>query len=91
VAGGCVRTRFAARLSVSVTSSARLRSVHVLLDGRLVKRARRRRFSVSIDARRLTPGTHELRVVATDSGGRSTSLRRLFTRCRPLLPPAFTG
>ena len=46
---------------------------------------------VRIDARKLAPGTHILRVTATDSGGRTTTLRRLFRRCRPPAQPAVTG
>jgi hypothetical protein len=62
-----------------------------MLDGRLVRTTTRKRFSVHINARHLTPGTHVLRIVATDSGGRKTTLRQLFRRCRPPVQPAFTG
>ena len=89
--GGCVRSRFSARLSIHVSSTAKLRSVHVMLDGKRVRTTTRERFSVRLDARRLAPGTHILRVIATDSGGRRTTLRRLFRRCRPPTQPAFTG
>jgi hypothetical protein len=88
---GCVRVRFSARLSIHVASSSRLRSVHVMVDGRRVRTTTRKRFSVRVDARRLAPGTHVLRVVATDSAGRKTTLRKLFRRCRPPTQPAFTG
>jgi hypothetical protein len=86
-----VRTRFSARLSIHVSSSAKLRSVRVMLDGRHLRTTRHKRFSVQVNARRLAPGTHVLRVVATDSGGRKTTLRQLFRRCRPPAQPAFTG
>jgi hypothetical protein len=88
---GCVRSRFSARLSIHVSSSTRLRSVHVMLDGRQVRTTKRKRFSVHIDTRGLSAGTHVIRVVATDSGGRKTTLRQLFRRCRPPTQPAFTG
>lgn len=88
---GCVRSRFSARLSIHVASSMKLRSVHVMLDGKLVRTTKRKRFSVHLNTRKLSPGTHVLRVVATDSGGRKTSIRRLFRRCRPPAQPAFTG
>ena len=89
--GGCVRTRFSARLSVHVASSAKLRSVLVSVDGKRVMKTTRKRFSVHINARRLHAGSHVLRVVATDSNGRKTTLKRLFRRCRPQTQPAFTG
>jgi hypothetical protein len=89
--GGCVRSRFSARLSIHVASTTKLRSVHVTLDGMRVRTTKRKRFSVRINARKLAPGTHVLRVVATDSGGRKTTLRQLFRRCRPPTQPAFTG
>lgn len=88
---GCVRARFSARLSVHVSSSAKLRSVLVSVDGKRVMKTTRKRFSVHINARKLSAGSHVLRVVATDSGGRKTTLRRLFRRCRAQTQPAFTG
>jgi hypothetical protein len=88
---GCVRARFSARLSVHVSSSAKLRSVLVSVDGKRVMKTTRKRFSVHINARHLRAGSHVLRVVATDSDGRKTTLRRLFRRCRPPAQPAFTG
>jgi hypothetical protein len=86
-----VRNRFTARLSVSVYNSTRVRSIRVTLDGRHLKRTTRRRFSVGVDAHRLATGTHVLRVVVTDSAGRTTTFRRLFRRCRPPDRPLFTG
>jgi hypothetical protein len=88
---GCVRTRLGVRLSVHVTSSSKLRSVVVTIDGKRVKTSKRRRFSVQVSVRHLRPGMHVLRVAATDSGGRKTTLRRLFRRCRAPAQPAFTG
>jgi predicted outer membrane repeat protein len=88
---GCVRSRLGIRLSVHVASVSRLRSVVVTIDGKRVKRTTRRRFSVQVSVRGLKSGTHVLRVVATDSGNRTTTIRRLFRRCRPPAQPAFTG
>jgi len=88
---GCVRTRFSARLSIHVSSRMKLRSVHVMLDGKLVRKTTKKRFSVHVNVRRLKAGTHVIKVVATDSGGRKTTLRQLFRRCRPPAQPAFTG
>ena len=88
---GCVRSRFGLRLSVHVSGTAKLRSVDVLLDGHRIKRTTRRRFSVRVHAASLRPGTHVLRIVATDSGRRKTTIRRLFRRCRVVAAPAFTG
>lgn len=90
-ATGCVRTRLGVRLSVHVASAARLRSVVVTIDGKRVKRTTRKRFSVRVSVRHLKPGTHVLRIVATDSGGRKTTLRQLFQRCRVRAQPSFTG
>jgi hypothetical protein len=88
---GCVRSRFGVRLSVHVSSSSKLRSVVVLLDGHRIKRTTKARFSVRVHAGNLKPGMHVLRIVATDSGSRKTTLRRLFRRCRVVTAPAFTG
>ena len=88
---GCVRSRFGLRLSVHVSSTAKLRSVDVLLDGHRIKRTTKRRFSVRVHAGKLKPGTHVLRIVATDSASRKTTIRRLFQRCRIVAAPAFTG
>jgi hypothetical protein len=88
---GCVRGKLGVRLSVHVSSTAKLRRVDVMVDGKRVKRVKRRRFSVQVNARHLKPGMHVLRVVATDSANRKTSLRRFFRRCRPPAQPAFTG
>ncbi len=63
----------------------------VLVDGKRVLKTTRKRFSVHINAHRLSVGSHLLRVVAVDSGGRRTALQQLFRRCRPPTLPAFTG
>lgn len=89
--GRCVRTRFSTRISVHVSSGATLRRVDVMLDGKRVRRTTRRRFSVRINTRGLSSGAHVLRVTATDSNGRTTSLRQIFRRCLRKAQPAFTG
>jgi hypothetical protein len=68
-----------------------VRSVVVFVDGKRVKTTKRRRFSVRVNVRNMKAGTHVLRVVVTDSGGRKRSLRQLFRKCRPLAQPVFTG
>jgi hypothetical protein len=65
--------------------------VTVLVDGKRVMKTTRKRFSVHVNARRLSAGSHVLRVVAIDSGGRRTALQQVFRRCRPPTQPAFTG
>jgi hypothetical protein len=74
-----------------VSSGSKLRSAVVLLDGHRIKRTTKARFSVRVHAGKLKPGMHVLRIVATDSGSRKTTLRRLFRRCRVVTAPAFTG
>ena len=88
----CVRGSFNAR--VRVRASGELRRVRVTLNGRRVMTTTRKSFSVRIPGRTMRSGRYRLKVVATDSLGRSTSVTRRFRRCaRPaqLVVPHFTG
>ena len=66
---------------VHADAAADLRSVEVFLDERRIVRNRRDRFSVKLLARRLRPGRHALRVVATDSRGRVATRVARFSVC----------
>jgi hypothetical protein len=68
-----------ARLRVRVSSATRL--TRVRLDGRLVARSRRSRFTVRLDPRRMRPGVHRLTVRAVDREGRSARDVIRFRRC----------
>jgi hypothetical protein len=87
---GCVRTRYGARVSVSVARTANLRRVDVKLDGHRILRTKRHRFGLRIRTGRLKPGAHVVRIVAVDSNGRTDVLRRIFRRCARTAP-SFTG
>lgn len=86
----CVRAAFTANLRVSDASS--LRRVIVQVDGRTVKRTKKKRFSVNVAAGSMRAGRHTLRVIAVDSRGNRRVTSRTFRRCaRPAQVPVFTG
>jgi streptogramin lyase len=89
----CVRGSFNAR--IRIRAAGELRRVRVTLNGRRVMSTRRKSFSVRIPARTLRSGRYRLRVVATDSLGRTVRITRTFRRCaRPAQQrevPTFTG
>ena len=87
-----------ARTSLSAHMAARgVKSVTFYLDGRklvTVTRPSYRRFSVSIDARRLSFGVHRLKASVTmrKPNCASAELAATFIRVKPpALPPKFTG
>ena len=66
--------------------------MNVYLDGRLVKRTTRTRFSIQIKVRGLRVGRHRITVVARDRAGNRSVIRRHFGRCAlALAAPRFTG
>jgi hypothetical protein len=66
--------------------------VSVSLDGKVIKRSKKSRFTVRVNGQTLRSGRHRIVVVATDRGGRKRTVRRSFTRCaRPQIVPHFTG
>ncbi|MGI8594069.1 MAG: Ig-like domain-containing protein [Solirubrobacteraceae bacterium] len=71
---------------------AGIRMVSVYLDGGLVKRSSRTRFSLRIEVRGLRVGRHQIKVVALDRAGNRSVTRRVFGRCAlALTVPRFTG
>jgi hypothetical protein len=90
--GGCTKATFSLRVRTSVASSTKIRSVRVSLDGKVIKRSTKSRFTLPIRSARLRSGRHRLVVVATDRAGRRRTVRRTFRRCaRQRLVPMFTG
>lgn len=86
----CTTRDFTAR--VRVRDSAGIRSVNVFLDGKLVKRTSRTRFSIRIKVGGLSVGRHRITVVARDRAGNRSVTRRHFGRCAlGLAAPHFTG
>jgi hypothetical protein len=83
----CVQTRFT--LSVRVAARG-LKGVRVTLDGKTIKRSKRARFTLKVRTRALPRGRHVLRVIATDSGGRSAATTS-FKRCGSPVLPRFVG
>jgi hypothetical protein len=93
VPGSCVRGGFNTR--IRIRAAGELRSVRVTLNGRRIMTTRKKSFSVRIPGRTLRSGRYRLRVVATDSLGRTVRISRSFRRCaRPAQQrelPTFTG
>ncbi len=86
----CTTEDFTAR--VSLRDPAGIRSVNVFLDGELVKRTSRTRFSLRVEVRGLRVGSHRIKVVARDRKGNVSVTKRRFGRCAlALAAPRFTG
>lgn len=86
----CTTRNFTAR--VRVRDRAGIKSVSVYIDGRLVKRTSRTRFTVRINVRGLRVGRHRMTVIARDRAGNRSVKRRSFGRCAiSLVVPRFTG
>ncbi len=90
---GCVRRAFTLRVRARVASGTRLKAVRVTLDGRTLRRTTRSRFTVRVNAQRLSSGRHTLRIKAVDRGNRTRTVTRRFSRCArvPVADPRFTG
>jgi hypothetical protein len=86
----CATRNFTAR--VRLRDGSGIRRVRVYLDGKLVKRTTRTRFSLRISVRGLSVGRHRIKVVARDRAGNRSVTTRRFARCALALPaPRFTG
>ena len=69
-----------------------MRSVEVYLDGALIKRTTKKRFSVWVKVRGLRVGSSTVRVVAIDVDGERSTESKSFRRCEAAVPePDFTG
>jgi uncharacterized repeat protein (TIGR01451 family) len=89
-ASRCVRGSF--RATFRIRDRSRMRRIVVKLNGRVVKRTTRKRFSVEIAAASMRSGRHSLRVIAVDRAGNRRATSRSFVRCaRPAQAPVFTG
>jgi hypothetical protein len=90
VSGVCTTRSFKARVRLRDRSG--IRRVKVYVDGKLVRRTTRTRFSLRISIRGLRVGSHRLTVIALDRAGNRSVTRRRFGRCAlPLAAPRFTG
>jgi hypothetical protein len=90
VASVCTSRNFTARVRLHDASG--IRRVKVYVDGKLVRRTTRSRFSLRISVRGLRVGSHTLTVIARDRAGNRSVTRRRFGRCAlPLAAPRFTG
>lgn len=90
---GCSASR-RLRVPVRIAERGGIRSVTVTLDGRRIARTRKTRFTLTINARRLRPGRHRLRIVAVDASGNRTTVNRTIARCAQRVAPrapSFTG
>ena len=84
----CTRSNF--KLKVKTSDASGIDHTDVFLDGNRIKRSSKKSFSVSIPANGLTPGSHTIRVVATDNAGNSRVKKASFVRCEPVAI-SFTG
>lgn len=86
----CTSRSFTAHVRIRDRSG--IRRVRVYLDGKLVRRTARTRFSLRISVRGLPVGRHRITVVAQDRAGNRSVTRRRFGRCAlALAAPRFTG
>jgi hypothetical protein len=79
VRSACVSSSLSIRVRASDASG--VRSTHVTLDGKRIKEKNKTSFTLKINARKLKPGRHLLRIVTTDGAGNTTTVRRTITRC----------
>ena len=75
----CTSRDFTAR--ISIVEPTGLRSVKVKLDGKVVKRTTKARFSLRVGARRMRVGGHRLTVIARDRANHRSVAKRAFARC----------
>ena len=88
--GVCTSRDFTA--SVRLRDRSGIRRVKVYLDGKLVRRTTRTRFSLRISVSDLTFGRHRITVMARDRAGNRSVKTRRFARCQlQLAAPQFTG
>ena len=86
----CVERNFTA--SVRLRDGAGIKNVKVYLDGKRVKQTKRTRFSLRINVRGLSVGSHRVTVVARDRAGNKSVTTRRFGRCAlAIVAPRFTG
>ena len=86
----CTTRNFTAR--VRLRDRAGILRVKVYLDGKVVRRTKRTRFSLRISVRGLRVGRHRITVVARDRAGNLSFTTRRFRRCALVLAaPRFTG
>ena len=86
----CTKRNFTA--SVRLRDRAGIRRVKVYIDGKLLRRTTRKRFSLRISVRGLRVGRHTMTVIALDRAGNRSVTRRHFGRCAlPLAGPRLTG
>jgi hypothetical protein len=76
----CTKSDFTLRVRIEHPASVRVR---VRVDRKLLRRTRRKRFSVRIPARGLRPGLHRVRVLAVDRYGVEDEVVRRVRRCNP--------
>jgi len=75
----CRRANF--RAHVSVSDALKLKRVDVSLDGRRIVHTHAKRIGARVLARRLRAGSHTLKIIATDTAGKTTVRVVHFTRC----------
>ncbi len=86
----CIDQGFLAKFRIH--SPVAMRRVEVFLDGELIERTSRKRFSVRIDVAGLRSGRNTIRVRAVDRRGRVDVASRSFRSCSAARPtPSFTG
>jgi hypothetical protein len=90
----CITRSFNIRVHVAATGV--MGYVRVYLDGRHIYTAKKSPFTLHINAKRLSAGTHHLRMVATDAAGQRVTETRTIARCAVArhhrrVSPRFTG
>jgi hypothetical protein len=82
VPDGCTARNF--KMHVRVSDPDGIANTAVFLDGKRIKRSSKALFTVTINAKQLTPGRHKLRVVARDVAGNTRVRKVRFERCEPV-------
>jgi hypothetical protein len=72
------------KLKVRIKDSSPLARTDIFLDGDRIRRTKKKKITVTIDASSLDAGRHQIRVESTDAVGRTRVKRANFRRCAPV-------
>jgi hypothetical protein len=81
----------AVHIRANISAQGGLARVRITLDGRTIKRQKSGKVRLTISVRKLDPGVHTVKIIATDRAGKRTTRTLHFRVCKLKISPAFTG
>jgi hypothetical protein len=85
------RSSKAVKIRANVSAQGGLSRVRITLDGRTIKTQKSGKVRLTISVKKLNPGVHTVKVIATDRAGKRTTRTLHFRVCKLKISPAFTG